>query len=194
MRLSDADIEREIAAGRIVVSPFDPAMFGACSIDLRLGARFRRFKAGAAGARVRIGPRGVSPPADDLMEEVEVPPGMAYSLPPGGFALGCTVETVHVPVDLKATLDGRSTLARLALGVHMTAHTVHPGWPGRTLVLEFINAGPLVLELEPGARICAIDFERLSSASTRPYGSSPGAKYADQEGPAAGSSRPEGRP
>ncbi|MDI4701671.1 hypothetical protein MJI37_23805, partial [Salmonella enterica subsp. enterica serovar Cerro] len=42
--------------------------------------------------------------------------------------------------DLVGWLDGRSSLARLGLMVHVTAHRIDPGWSG-CIVLEFYNSG-----------------------------------------------------
>lgn len=49
-----------------------------------------------------------------------------------------TLESVTLPADLVGWLDGRSSLARLGLMVHVTAHRIDPGWSG-CIVLEFYN-------------------------------------------------------
>jgi dCTP deaminase len=72
-----------------------------------------------------------------------------------------TFESVTLPADLVGWLDGRSSLARLGLMVHVTAHRIDPGWSGR-IVLEFFNAGKLPLALRPGMMIGALSFEPLS--------------------------------
>lgn len=41
-----------------------------------------------------------------------------------------TLESVTLPADLVGWLDGRSSLARLGLMVHVTAHRIDPGWSG----------------------------------------------------------------
>ncbi|GHL44866.1 hypothetical protein ECZU28_48610 [Escherichia coli] len=51
-----------------------------------------------------------------------------------------TLESVTLPADLVGWLDGRSSLARLGLMVHVTAHRIDPGWSG-CIVLEFYNSG-----------------------------------------------------
>ncbi|MBF0192507.1 MAG: dCTP deaminase, partial [Magnetococcales bacterium] len=91
-----------------------------------------------------------------------------------------------VAEDLVGWLDGRSSLARVGLMVHITAHSIDPGWDGH-ITFEFFNAGRLPLALNPGLRIGAISFETLSSPTTRPYGSKPGAKYQGQETPCVAS-------
>ena len=99
----------------------------------------------------------------------------AFYLHPGELALGITIERLSLPNDLVGWLDGRSSLARLGLMVHITAHTIDPGWDGR-ITLEFANIGKLPLALRPNMRICAISFEQLSGPTSRPYSKKTGAK------------------
>lgn len=66
--------------------------------------------------------------------------------------------------------------------VHITAHTIDPGWDGH-ITLEFVNVGRLPLALRPGMRICAISFETLSGPTSKPYRNKKGAKYRDQDSP-----------
>jgi len=95
-----------------------------------------------------------------------------------------TYESVTLPADLVGWLDGRSSLARLGLMVHVTAHRIDPGWSGR-IVLEFFNAGKLPLALRPGMMIGALSFEPLSGPADRPYNRRQDAKYRDQQGAVA---------
>ena len=76
-------------------------------------------------------------------------------------------------------LDGRSSLARLGLMVHVTAHRIDPGWSGQ-IVLEFFNGGKLPVALRPGMCIGAINFETMSGPAIRPYNKRLNAKYRDQ--------------
>ncbi|MCK4708378.1 MAG: dCTP deaminase, partial [Gammaproteobacteria bacterium] len=88
------------------------------------------------------------------------------------------------PDDLVGWLDGRSSLARLGLLVHMTAQRIDPGWSGN-IVLEFYNAGKLPLALRAGMAIGAISFETMTTEAERPYRKRADAKYKDQSGPVA---------
>lgn len=102
----------------------------------------------------------------------------------GELALAVTLESVTIPDDLVGWLDGRSSLARLGLMVHVTAHRIDPGWQGR-IVLEFYNSGKLPLALRPGMLIGALSFEPLSGPAARPYNSRQDAKYRGQQGAVA---------
>ncbi|HBM12447.1 MAG TPA: dCTP deaminase, partial [Rhodospirillaceae bacterium] len=120
----------------------------------------------------------------DPMTEYAVPTGDAFILQPKAFALGATRERVKIPDDLVGWLDGRSSLARIGLMVHATAHTLEPGWNG-VITLEFFNAGNVALALRPGMRVCAVSFEPLTSSALNPYDRKEGAKYVNQSGPVA---------
>lgn len=117
-------------------------------------------------------------------EEILIQNDQSFFLHPGELALASTYESVTVPDNLVAWLDGRSSLARLGLMVHVTAHRIDPGWNGQ-IVLEIFNSGKLPLALKPGMDICAINFETLSSPAQKPYNKRIDAKYKDQKGPTA---------
>ena len=78
-------------------------------------------------------------------------------------------------------LDGRSSLARLGLMIHMTSHRIDPGWNGN-IVLEIFNAGNLTLVLTPEIKIAVLSFEILSKPVIRPYSDRYESKYKIQTG------------
>ena len=104
----------------------------------------------------------------------------SYVLYPGEFCLGCTAETIEIPKTLVGWLDGRSTLARFGLLVHVTAHRVDPGWNGK-VVLEFYNAGAWPLRLQPGMKIGAMSFEEINGRIDVGYGDRADASYQNQQ-------------
>jgi dCTP deaminase len=127
----------------------------------------------------------VREPVDDLTELVEIAPDEPFVIQPGTFFLGSTVETISLPDDIVARVDGKSSLGRLGLLVHATAGYVDPGWRGR-LTLELSNQSQMPIALYYGMRVAQISFLRLSSPVDRPYGSPElGSKYQGQTGPTA---------
>lgn len=181
MKLSDVDIRRCMTEGVIGIDPVPTEEhIGAMSVDLELGNQFRVFTPGKASF-VDLSPRGGAD-MEDLMSHVDLPDGDAFYLHPGDFALGITVQKVSLPTNIAGRLDGRSSLARLGLMVHATAHTIDPGWNGR-ITLEFFNCGRLPLALRPGMRICAISFETLMTPTSKPYSERPNSKYKEQLSP-----------
>jgi len=183
MRLSDVDIERFLADGRIRIDPAPQADFiSGVSVDVRLGNTFRVFNDHTAPFIDLSGPRTeVQKALDSVMsDEIYIADGDAFFLHPGELALAVTLESVTLPDDIVGWLDGRSSLARLGLMVHVTAHRIDPGWSGR-IVLEFINSGKLPLALRPKMKIGALNFEALSTPAARPYNKRDDAKYRDQQ-------------
>lgn len=184
MRLSDGDIEQKIADGKITIepAPADDAIAG-ISVDLRLDHRFRVFSNNSVTHLDLSGDREqLERDIDRIMsKEIEIEEGKALYIHPGELILGATMESVTIPDDLVGWLDGRSSLARLGLMVHVTAGRIDPGWQGQ-IVLEFFNNGKLPLALRPGMVICAMSFETLSSPAKRPYNKRENAKYRDQKG------------
>ncbi len=183
MRLSDVDIERYLAEGRLVIEPQPAAdCISGVSVDVRLGNTFRMFNAHTAPFIDLSGPREAVQQALDrvMSDEIYIADGDAFFLHPGELALAVTLESVTLPADIVGWLDGRSSLARLGLMVHVTAHRIDPGWSGR-IVLEFINSGKLPLALRPKMKIGALNFETLTTPAARPYNKRDDAKYRDQQ-------------
>ena len=184
MRLSDVDIEQKIASGDIIIDPLPghDAIAG-ISVDLRLDHRFRVFNNNSVTHLDLSGDRDqLNRDIDRIMsKEIEIPKDEALYIHPGELILGATMESVSIPDNLVGWLDGRSSLARLGLMVHVTAGRIDPGWEGQ-IVLEFYNNGKLPLALRPEMVICAMSFETLSSPAERPYNKRENAKYRGQKG------------
>ena len=179
MILSDATIRAEIAAGRIVVEPFDDSMVQPSSIDVRLDDRFLVFR---SHTRAVI---DVKEDPTDLTEMVKAPAGEPFILHPGEFVLGATAERVALPDDIVGRIEGKSSLGRLGLLIHTTAGFVDAGFEGY-LTLELSNVATLPITLYPGMKIGQISFLRMDRPAETPYGASTlGSKYRGQVGPTA---------
>jgi dCTP deaminase len=182
MILSDRDIKKALASGRIVITPvIDPkTQMGSCSVDLRLGKQFRIFN---HSKFAYIDPNNPKL-ATDMMAEVKLKNGEPFILQPGDFVLATTMEKVTLPDDLVGRLEGRSSLGRLGIVVHSTASIFDPGWSGM-VVMELGNLGRMPVALYPGMRICSMTFEELSSPAQVPYTKKKAAKYIGQKTPLA---------
>ena len=182
MILSDADIRRRLTDGDLVVEPLaDPELqIQPASIDLRLGREFLEFQ--------RTNIPCIHPNSEqevgEYVEETLVEEGGEFILHPGDFVLGTTKERVEIPPDLLGTVQGRSSLGRLAIVIHATAGIIDPGYRGQ-ITLELSNLGTAPVALSPDMRISQVIFTELKSAASSPYGSDRGSKYQDQTGPQA---------
>ena len=103
-----------------------------------------------------------------------------FRLAPASFVLGWTIEKIRLPYTsrLAARVEGKSSLARLGIGVHVTAPTIHagfgdkagdPAYPGTPIQLEIWNAGPLPIRLIKGLRICQLIFEEVHGTPEKGY-------------------------
>ncbi|MGJ0638129.1 dCTP deaminase [Xenorhabdus bovienii] len=184
MRLCDRDIIKWLDEGKLVITP-RPSVerINGATADVRLGNQFRVFRGHTAAYIDLSGPKAeVNEALDRVMsDEIVLPEGEVFFLHPGELALAVTLESVTLPDNLVGWLDGRSSLARLGLMVHVTAHRIDPGWHGQ-IVLEFYNSGKLPLALRPGMVIGALSFEPLSGSADRPYNRRQDAKYKNQQG------------
>ncbi len=177
--LSDRDIRAEINAERIRLDPYDEAMIQPASIDVRIDKYFRLFD----NHRYPF----IDPAADqpDLTRLIEVERGESFVLHPNEFVLASTYESVSLPDDVSARLEGKSSLGRLGLLTHSTAGFIDPGFSGH-VTLELSNMATLPITLWPGMKIGQLCFFRLSSPSEHPYGSEKyGSRYQGQRGPTA---------
>lgn len=187
MRLCDTDIKKHLQQGKIKIEPMpaDAAISG-LTVDVRLGNKFRVFQDHFAPYIDLSGPKSeVQAALNDVMsDEIKIDNDKAFFLHPGELAIAVTHESITLPANMVGWLDGRSSLARLGLMVHVTAHRIDPGWSGN-IVLEFFNSGKLPLALKPGMKIGALSFELLSGEAEKPYNARQDAKYRDQDGAVA---------
>ncbi|WP_225639220.1 dCTP deaminase [Candidatus Profftia sp. (ex Adelges kitamiensis)] len=184
MKLCDRDIEALLDSGKIIILPRPPvSCINGATVDVHLGNKFRVFRGYTAAYIDLSGPKKeLSESLERIMsDEITLEKERKFFLHPGEIALAVTLEVITLPDDLVGWLDGRSSLARLGLMVHVTAHRIDPGWQG-CIVLEFYNSGKLPLALSPNMTIGAISFELLSGPALRPYNSRQDAKYRDQRG------------
>lgn len=179
MLLSDIDIARYVADGRIRVDPWDSEMIQPSSVDIHLDRFFRLFD----NHKYPV----IDPAADqpDLTRLVEVSPDGEFVLHPGEFVLGSTYEQITLADDVAARLEGKSSLGRLGLLTHSTAGFIDPGFSGH-VTLELSNTATMPIKLYPGMKVGQFCFFQLSSAAERPYGSgASGSRYQGQRGPTA---------
>ena len=166
MILSHRDLLAAWRKRRIRFNPdITEQQIGLSSIDLRLGTVITRLKPGQG---IVVQPaRGFDP--TDLVETTDfstvaiLGTTPTFRLPPGEFRLALTHEEVALPPNLAANVQGRSSLARAGLAVHITAPHIHPAWSGR-ITLELYNHGPWPLELMPGEDVvCQLILYRVTS-------------------------------
>lgn len=97
-------------------------------------------------------------------------PSEGYVFEPGTFLLAWTRENIRLPSQgrLAARVEGKSSLARLGIAVHLTAPTIHAGFGGQ-IQLEMCNLGPLRVRLLTGMRVCQLVFETSLGTPEKGY-------------------------
>jgi dCTP deaminase len=170
MVLNDTDLHR---LGPSLVDPFDPGMVQPASIDLRLGDEFIVFD---RDETIAIDLDDV--PAD-FGRKVRVAAGERdwFVLHPGEFCLAVTRERVAIPGDMVARVEGRSSVGRLGLAIHVTAGYIDPGFRG-PITLEMANLSPHPMILRPGKSICQLSVMMLTHRAKQPYDG----RYQDSDG------------
>jgi dCTP deaminase len=174
MILSNEEIRKALRAGEIAITP-DPAddQYTTSAVDLFLGDEFRcweekLFKATGAHIELNLAEQQFSLTAAAYLVDKRREVDGTVLLPPNAFVLAVTREKIHLRHEARiaARVEGRSSLARIGLMVHLTAPTIHAGFEGH-ITLEMLNHSPFYLKLVPNkTRICQLIFERLGEAPT----------------------------
>jgi dCTP deaminase len=186
MILSDREIKLALARGHIRITPLPgPDKFSSMSIDLSLDEELSAWNPGrdvAAEEAPIVSPKApgfdVTALLTDHGNTFRIPPA-GFVLEPWAFLLGWTVERIQLPHSsrLAARVEGRSSLARLGLGVHVTAPIVHAGfgqtgdaaYVGTRIRLEIWNFGPFRIRLEKGMKICQMMLEEVHGTPEKGY-------------------------
>lgn len=192
MILSQPALRKAVEEGKISFDPgLEERQWGEASIDLRLGFSFTILEKGLSGMKLSVadGMQAIAKAGfwntKELNEYDEHGKRESFTLDPGEFVLAMTHESITVPNDLIALVEGRSTYARLGLSMHQTAPWIQPGWSG-PIVLEIMNNGPLKIELTPLVdRPCQLTFFQLTDTLSEDmaYGSRTTDTYQDQQHP-----------
>lgn len=175
MVLTDREIQAAIQNKQIIIDPppIDTA-YSSTSLDLSLSRYLRIWRpATVAGVDQIVCPaaKGYTfsefsnayPDAKEIGDD-------GYVIEPGAFALGWTEEKVELPTYARvaARVEGKSSLARLGIGIHITAPTIHAGFQG-PIQLEICNHGLLRVKLNKGMPVCQLIFEQTLGTPAKGY-------------------------
>lgn len=180
MILSDKDIKAALAKGDITISPYEEKFLQPASVDLHLDNQFLVFNT------VRNCVIDPKKPMDDMMTEVIIDEEQPFVLHPGEFALGLIYETTGVSAEYVGRLEGKSSVGRMGVLIHVTAGFLDPG-NSLKMTLELHNVSNLPILLYYKMPIAQMAFEKLSSPCEKPYSSdrSLNSKYAGDMKPRA---------
>jgi len=162
MILSGLEIKRQVQNGRIQIDPFDEGLINPNSYNLRLHDELLVYTDAVLDMKKPLHTRSLLIPEDGLVLE------------PGRLYLGRTHERTftdsYVPM-----LEGRSSVGRLGLYIHITAGFGDVGFSGYwTLEIQCVQP----VRIYPMVQICQIYYHTISGAFV-PYQSG---KYQNNTG------------
>ncbi|MCL2396947.1 MAG: dCTP deaminase [Defluviitaleaceae bacterium] len=146
MILSGLEIAKKALAGEeIIIRPFDPAKVGPNSYDLHLADKLVVYEDEVLDMKQQAKTREITIPAEGIV------------LQPGRLYLGSTVEHTetlgYVPM-----LEGRSSMGRLGISIHVTAGFGDVGFKGFwTLEIHCLHP----VRIYAGERICQIYYHKI---------------------------------
>lgn len=156
MILSDSKIRQLLTEGSLKISPLEDIQIQPASVDIRLGTSFSTLSNSSSSI--------ITMDAPVQYQEVETE---NYLLLPGHFVLATTLEYFHLPPNLTAFVEGRSSIGRMGLFIQ-NAGWVDPGFAGE-ITLELFNAGTCAIELKAGRRVGQLVFAEMDQAAAHPY-------------------------
>lgn len=169
MILTDREIEIALDKKQIIVEPRPDlkTALSSTTLDLTLSNVFAEWNA-MGGTLVEPGSADYSyknllPLQRELTQDT-------YVMAPHSFVLAWTAEEVSLPETsrIAARVEGKSSLARLGVGIHVTAPTIHCGFAGN-IQLEMFNFGPHRIQLQSGMRVCQLIFEQTYGTPIKGY-------------------------
>ncbi|MBI4399238.1 dCTP deaminase [Candidatus Micrarchaeota archaeon] len=176
--LSDSDILEAIEKQSLKILPFRREHLGPDSIDICLG-------------REILVCNKINRQIDSRKKDVECFEKVAINNEPfvlktHQFILANTEEKISLSNEIAATIEGRSSIGRLGILVHMTAGIIHAGFGSKepsTLTLEIYSVNPNDLLLHAGMKIAQLSFFKLNRKATTGYDFIESSKYIAQKSP-----------
>jgi len=182
MILSNDGIKRALQQGALEISPTpSETQYTTSAVDLFLGDEFHvwdaeKLKVPGFKPELDLSLQQFSKTAKAFLVPLKKQDDGSVIFPPfqdyPWHMLAITRERVHLNRNFKlaARVEGRSSLARIGIIVHLTAPTIHAGFNGK-ITLEMINFGPFHLRMVPNkTQICQLIIEQLQSEPTLDIG------------------------
>jgi dCTP deaminase len=177
--LVDAEIKAAYLRGSIIIDPYDRKSVGTNSYDVHLSKTLKVYDLHDTGGEKRaIGdPRGIlDVRRKPTTKDIEIPDA-GFVLQPGVLYLASTTEYTeshaHLPI-----LNGKSSIGRLGLSIHVTAGTGDVGFRGHwTMELFVIHP----LRVYAGMAIGQLLWFTVNEMPEVPYDLKQSAKYNNRD-------------
>ena len=174
MILTDREIQMALESGAIVIDPAPGAKaYSSTTVDLTLDSTLNIFASDLTGEETILDPSVDGFDHEAVLAKHSKQEAIAtggYLFQPKEMILAWTKEYVELPAHGKvaARVEGKSSLARLGISIHLTAPTIHAGFKGQ-IRLEMMNHGKHPIRLRTGMRICQLIFEMTTGTPVLGY-------------------------
>lgn len=175
--LSGAAIRDAVQSGDIRIEPYDPGQINPVSYDVTLGEKVAVYRGWVEtyrnepqpnpqdGSRFRPLDRWLDIREEPEVESFDIDPERGWALLPGIGYLMHTRERIcterYVPI-----LDGKSSIGRLFMMIHVTAGFGDPGFDGQ-YTLEVQVTHPV--RVFPGMRVGQMRFQTVEGGTAESY-------------------------
>lgn len=175
--LTGEEIKKEVSAGNISITPYEEKNVQPASVDLTLGEGVKVYasqvyglssRAVSPGSELRVIPPENSTPLDPkkpLETQSLVVAATGFTIYPGILYLMHTHERVHTNKYV-SVLDGKSSIGRLGVVIHLTAGYGDPGFDGQ-YTLEVSCIHPVILY--PRMKIAQMRFHLMHGELNTSY-------------------------
>ncbi len=173
MLLSDRELRLAIQSGDLLIDPpppYDSERWQAASIDLQLDSTIwvQRDNTSNNVTIANVEDLDIDQYLIKYTDEVNIAATGGFILVPGAFVIGRTLQTVGLSNFLSGRVEGRSRLARLGIGIHVTAPKIDPGYKNQ-ITLEIFHVGKTKVLIPVHMTICTLLVERLGYPAGQRY-------------------------
>lgn len=180
MLMSDVEILEALEKRELAIEPFSKENLGPDNVDIHLGSELLVCR--------KVG--GTLDPLKknngEWFEKVSLE--KPFELKTHQFILANTKEKISLSNSIAAAIEGRSSIGRYGIVVHMTAGIIHAGFGAKTpstLTLEIYSVNPNPVLIHQNMKIAQLSFFRLGKPAHTGYDFSSGSKYVGQSAPEA---------
>jgi dCTP deaminase len=171
MLLSDREIRIAIQSGDLLIDPPPPddsERWQPASVDLRLHPTIWVQKEGLTTPISNIEDLDIEQYLKQYTTQARLDVTNGFTFLPGMLVIGQTLEWIGLSNLLSGRVEGRSRLARMGIGVHITAPKIDPGFENY-ITLEMFHIGKTPVVIPNEMQICTLMVERLGYPAGQGY-------------------------
>ena len=163
MLMSDREISIALKSGDLLIDPIpedDSERWQPASVDLVLDSTIWVQKEGITTPIANIEELDVDQYLAKYTTKASTDATNGFTFMPGMLVLGQTREWIGLSNLLSGRVEGRSRLARMGIGIHITAPKIDPGFENH-ITLEMFHIGKTPVLIPNNMTICTLMLERL---------------------------------